>query len=71
MNFDEDTLLLLLAVCIYQTVVSCQLSFKKPKKRKLRVRKWLRCREMLGGYNTIALELELQDRYHNNSFWFV
>ena len=40
MNFDEDTLLLLLPVCICQTVILCQLPFKKRKKSKIWVKEW-------------------------------
>ena len=37
---DEDTLLLLLAVCICQTVILRQLPFKKRKKHKMWVMEW-------------------------------
>ena len=63
MTFDEDTLLLLLAVCICQTVTLCQFPFKKRKKRKIWVKEWLRRQETLGAYNNIASELQLQDCY--------
>ena len=53
MNFNEDTLLLLLAVCICQTIVLCQLPFKK---RKIWVKEWLRPRETLQAYNTIQTQ---------------
>ena len=57
MNFDEDTLLLLLAVCICQAVILCQFPFKKSKKHKIWVREWLRRRETLGAYNNIVSEI--------------
>ena len=63
MNFDEDTLLLLLAIFICQTVIVCQLPFKKHKKCKIWVKEWLHCQEMLGAYNSIVSELQLQDCY--------
>ena len=62
MNLDEDNLLLLLDICICQAVLLCQLPFKKRKKHKTWVKDWLHYRETLG--------LQLQDGYHNNSFWF-
>ena len=65
MNFDEDTLTA--TGCISQTIVLCQLPFKKGK---IWVREWLRPRETLEAYTTIVLELQFQDCYHN-SFWFV
>ena len=71
MNFDEDTLLLLLAVCIFQAAFLCQLPFKKRKNRKTWLKDWLRRRETFGAYNNIVSELQLKDRYYNNSFWFA
>ena len=65
MNFDEDTLLMLLVIFICQAVALCQLPFKK---RKTWVKERLRRRETLGAYNTIVSELQLQNHYHNNSF---
>ena len=47
-NFDEDTLLLLLAVYICQIVILCQLAFKKRKERKIWTKESLRRRETLG-----------------------
>ena len=47
MNFDEDTLLLLLVVSIFQTVILCKVSFEKCKKRKIWVKEPLRRRETL------------------------
>ena len=63
MNFDEDYLLLILAVCICQTTLLCQLPFKKRKKCTVWVKEWLRRRNTRGAYNTIVSELQLQDRY--------
>ena len=47
-NFDEDILLLLLAVYICQTVILCKLAFKKRKERKIWEKESLRRRETLG-----------------------
>ena len=71
MNFDEDTLLLLLAICICQTVFLCQLLFKKRKNLKTWVEDWLRRQETFGAYNNIVSELQLQDRYHKDLRWFA
>ena len=48
MNFDEDTLLLILVVCICQTIILCQVPIKKRIKLKIWVKKWLCRRETLG-----------------------
>ena len=61
----------LLTVCICQAIFVCQSPFKKPKKRKTCVKKWLRRRETLGAHKIIFSELQLEDCYHNNSFWFA
>ena len=72
MNFDEeDTLLLVLIVCICQAAFLCQLPFKKPKNRKTWVKDLLRRRETSRAYNNKVSELQFQDRYNNNSFWFA
>ena len=47
MNFDEDILLLLLAACVCQTVILCQLTFKKSKNRKIWAKESLRRQETL------------------------
>ena len=51
MNFDEDTLLLLLAICICQAVFLCQLPFKKYKNYKTGVKDWFPCRETFGSFS--------------------
>ena len=63
MNFHEDTLLLLLATCICQTIFLYQLPFMKRKRPKMWVKEWLHRRETLEAYNTIVSEFQLQDRY--------
>ena len=68
MNFNEDTILLLLAVYTYQTVTLCQLLFKKLKKCRIWEKEWLWRRQTLGPYNTIVSELQLQDRYSYQSY---
>ena len=49
--FTEHLRWLLLAICICQAVLLCQLPFKKRKNHKTWVKDWLRRRETPGAYN--------------------